>query len=259
MEAWQSWFHPGESPYYAMYKAGLAGVDIEEVTRLLYSYGVPVRKKDLENYSRGRFNHDSSYRSNPQRSLINPIVPTLSLSASVATKPSRLSEFPLWPCTHEPAEERWFPCDENNAPMQRWGYKDGYAPTLYTRDEALALSKCGYVGQNMLGQRFVVIDIDGVGHGDIDYPVISWGMRYKDITESWENPKKPGSFHLYFWTSRKIPVMHFPYAKLDFMGNATNAAVYTKSKRSNNKPRMFLTEDIWQDLMEYVRSRKLQR
>jgi hypothetical protein len=71
-----------------------------------------------------------------------------------------------------------------------------------------------------------------------------------------EDPAKPGSFHLYFKTDRLIPVRHFPWAKLDLMGNAVNAAVYFKNKVGNGLPMMQLDERVWQAMMNYQIERK---
>ena len=45
--------------------------------------------------------------------------------------------------------------------MQKWGWSKDYTPELYTRADARALSPCGWVGQNMLYQRFIVLDANG--------------------------------------------------------------------------------------------------
>ena len=141
--------------------------------------------------------------------------------------------------------------------MQKWGWSKDYTPELYTRADARALSPCGWVGQNMLYQRFIVMDIDGRGHGADDLEVIAFGELFKDETFTMEDPMKPGSFHLYFKTDRLIPVRHFPWAKLDLMGNAVNAAVYFKNKQWNGVPMAQLTEEIWQMMMAYQRGRKV--
>jgi len=140
--------------------------------------------------------------------------------------------------------------------MQKWGWSKDFSPELYTMADAKALSPCGWVGQNMLYQRFIVIDIDGRGHGNDDIEVINFGNRFRNTTLTMEDPAKPGSFHLYFKTNRLIPVRHFPWAKLDLMGNAVNAAVYLKNKLGNGMPMRELDESIWQQLIEYQKERK---
>ena len=145
--------------------------------------------------------------------------------------------------------------------MQKWGWgkkEDGsiFEPELRVRADAKALSPCGWVGQNMLYQRFIVMDIDGRGHGQDDLQVIEFGNLFKDETFSVEDPMKPGSFHLYFETDRLIPVRHFTWAKLDLMGNAVNAAVYFKNKIGNEVPMMKLDDEVWNLMMEYQKGRK---
>lgn len=144
-------------------------------------------------------------------------------------------------------------------PLQKWGYSETYRPNLYEHDAAKALSPCGWIGQNLYAQPFIVIDIDGVGHGQTDEQVIEFGNRYRNFTETWENPDKPGSFHLYFATNRQIPIGHFPYAKLDLMGNQKNAAVYLKNKVSNGMRRADLNDAFWSDLKVYLNTRRQQR
>jgi hypothetical protein len=144
-------------------------------------------------------------------------------------------------------------------PMQKWGYSPDYRPNLYEHDGAVALSPIGWVGQNLYAQPFIVIDIDGDGHGTYDEQVIEFGNRYRNFTETWENPDKPGSFHLYFATDKIIPIGHFPYAKLDLMGNQKNAAVYLKNKVSNGIPRADLNKEFWSALKEYLDTRRQAR
>ena len=140
--------------------------------------------------------------------------------------------------------------------MLQWGWKHDFTPNLMTRSDAEVLSPVRWVGQNMLYQTFIVMDIDGVGHGCVDEPVIQFGKLFKDRTLCYEDPKKQGSFHLYFKTDRLVPVRHFPHAKLDLMGNAVNAAVYFKNKKGNGLPMLELNENIWNAMMAYQSKRK---
>ena len=140
--------------------------------------------------------------------------------------------------------------------MQKWGWSRDFSPELYIAADARALSPCGWIGQNMLYQRFIVFDIDGRGHGVDDELVIEFGNQWKQSTFTMEDPAKPGSFHLYFETDRLIPVRHFPWAKLDLMGNAVNAAVYLKNKKPNGIPLLKLDDEIWNTMIKYQKSRK---
>ena len=242
----------GGSPYFGMYWAGYYGVDLDECINKCMRNGILIRQKDLQSYQDGCFKRGIS------RTISQP-ASQIRLSEYRVGKPfddMKLSDFPLMPKGWPGTERRFFPCTEDNKPMQKWGWTRDFSPELYTAANAKALSPCGWIGQNMLYQKFIVMDIDGRGHGDDDTKVIEFGKQFKDITFSMEDPAKPGSFHLYFATDRLIPVRHFPWAKLDLMGNAVNAAVYIKNKKSNGMPMLDLTDDIWQALIEYQKSRK---
>ena len=104
----------------------------------------------------------------------------------------------------------------------------------------------------------VIFDIDGVGHGTVDEQVIKFGDQFRDQNMVVEDPKKVGSFHIYFRTNRLIPVKHFPKAKLDLMGNAVNAAVYFKNKVWNEIEPAELTPEIWNKMQLYQIERKSQ-
>lgn len=253
-EIWQDklneLFRPGESPYFGMYNAGLAGVPFELISNYLGMIGVPIRFKDIQNWKDGMFRHQMHYDSDvikPERCVTQ---------TGVSFEQAKLEDFPMYPQNWTTTERRFFPCTSDNRPMGKWGWRKGFIPELYDYASAKALSPCGWVGQNMLYQRFIVVDIDGVGHGQTDEAVIAFGNKYKQFTRSYEDPSKVGSFHLYFSTDRIIPVKHFPWAKLDLMGNAVNAAVYMKNKISNNLPMIPLTNNIWQEIISYTNSRK---
>lgn len=250
MGDWHDLFHAGESPYFAMFTAGRRGVNIEDIADYLNQLGVPLRSKDVRNWQDGRWYFDC----NESKSSLDP-------KASVTFKRKQgidceLSEFQQFPKNWMENNRRWFPCTMDNAPMQKWGYRDDFTPSLYDKVSAEALSPRRWVGQNLYLQPFIVLDIDGVGHGCVDEKVIQFGNQFRNMTECWEDPQKQGSFHLYFYTDRVIPVMHFPYAKLDLMGNQKNAAVYLKNKQPNGLPRAVLTDDIWKAIRQYVNSRK---
>ncbi len=243
-------FRPGESPYFAMYRAGKYGIPIEDVVSRLTSCGIAIRAKDIENWQRGWFDHELIERGGT--CLRN-------VGLRMGPKPvASFDDLPRLPPTWKGTKLRFFPCTHDNRPMQRWGWSADFNPHLHDYASAKALSPCGWVGQNMLYQKFIVMDIDGRGHGEDDLDVIRFGMRYKDITLSYEDPLKKGSFHLYFSTDRLIPVRHFPHAKLDLMGNAVNAAVYMKNKVGNGLQMMQLTKEIWDDMVSYQERRRKQ-
>lgn len=251
---WHDLFRPGESPYFAMFRCGCMGVPVEQCLEHCITHEIPLREKDVRAWKDGDWN----YRTHRQSSVLNPLLKP-GYEQVTPIMGSTLSDFGTWPEGWTGTNRRWFPCSENNMPMQKWGYSPEHTPVLYERETAVALSPCGFVGQNLYAQTFIVIDIDGVGHGIIDEQVIEFGNRYRNYTETWESPEKPGSFHLYFATDRQIPISHFPFAKLDLMGNQKNAAVYTKRKVSNGRPRAILIEEFWADLQTYLETRRKER
>jgi hypothetical protein len=251
---WKSLFSPGESPYFAMFRCGCMGVKLKDCLAVCTERNIPIRSKDVRSWQDGDWN----YQTHTQTSVLNPLMKP-GCETSVPLLDSTLADYQLWPHGWTGTSRRWFPCSDQNLPLQKWGYSPDYRPNLYEHDVAKALSPCGWVGQNMYAQPFIVIDIDGVGHGVIDDQVIEFGNRYRNFTETWENPMKPGSFHLYFKTERQIPIGHFPYAKLDLMGNQKNAAVYMKDKTCNGVQTAVLTEAFWSDLKAYLEMRRSRR
>lgn len=265
---------PGQSPYFGMFKAGRLGYTIEETTSHCTNLGIPLRAKDIQAWQEGAFKnklnqqlfdqHLAAKRKQPG-SLLNPIdkVDETALDSSLTriaiSKPAediKLEDLPKLPDGWVGTERRFFPCTSDNKPMCQWGWRHNFDPNLMKRVDAKALSPVGWVGQNMLYQPFIVMDIDGVGHGCIDSAVIQFGSIFKNKTLCYEDPAKLGSFHLYFKTDRLIPVKHFGHAKLDLMGNAVNAAVYFKNKVSNGLPMLELTPQIWNAMMAYQKRRK---
>lgn len=243
-------FSPNESPYFGMYTAGRAGIPIELIAEELRAMGVVIRKKDIANWERGMFSSQMKINEGYQPSI------KVVTETGVPFEDSSLSDFPKFPVGWVGTEYRFFPCSAENRPMQKWGWKPGYTPELMKYVDAKALSPIGWVGQNMMYQRFIVMDIDGRGHGADDPQVIAFGNIFKDTTLTYEDETKPGSFHLYFATDRLIPIKHFPHAKLDLMGNADNAAVYFKNKKSNGLPMRELDDTVWKQLMQYQQYRK---
>lgn len=270
---------PGESPYFAMFRAGCLGYTIEECTDYCMVNNIPLRAKDIQNWEDGHFKNqirDEIFKRKRKELMakpgyyINPFPPSVDMGNVEATasrfnaevkrkmEDVKFEDLPKLPDGWKGTEHRFFPCTKDNKPMMSWGWRDGFEPNLMLRADAKAISPCGWVGQNMLYQPFIVMDIDGVGHGCVDEKVIQFGMQFKDKTLTCEDPNKVGSFHLYFKTDRLVPVKHFPHAKLDLMGNAVNAAVYFKNKVNNGVPMLELTANIWNVMMEYQKKRKEQ-
>lgn len=264
----------GQSPYFGMFRAGRLGYTIEEVTSHCTMLGIPLRAKDIQSWQDGAFKNQVSQAIFEQRlaerrskpgSRINPngrvsdmplTLPSLRLASQPSFDGIRLDDLPRLPRGWKGCERRFFPCTADNRPMMQWGWRPGFEPNLMLRLDAEAISPVHWVGQNMLYQNFIVMDIDGVGHGMRDEQVIAFGTMFREMTMTLEDPRKPGSFHLYFMTDRLVPVKHFPHAKLDLMGNAVNAAVYFKNKVSNGIPAAELTPQIWDAMQRYQVSRK---
>jgi len=240
------------SPYFGMYWAGYYGVDINDAINKCNRNGIAIRQKDIRSYQDGAFKRGISR----ELSASGIKVSSSDIRITAQIDEMKLTDFPMLPRGWSGTDRRFFPCTSDNKPMQRWGWTRDYTPELYRMSDAKALSPCGWVGQNMLYQRFIVMDIDGRGHGMEDLKVIEFGEQFKELTFTMEDPAKPGSFHLYFETDRLVPVRHFPWAKLDLMGNAVNAAVYLKNKKPNNKPLLKLDETIWNALIEYQKGRR---
>lgn len=253
-------FRPGESPYVSMYTAGRTGYTIEEVVGYCSSIGIPLRQKDVTNWENGHFvwqvdGQTKNLNPGGKGNIIASTAPIMATSGKVV-EDTHLDEFPTMPDGWKGTTKRFFPCTAENRPMMQWGWKPNFVPQLMTMTDAKVLSPCGWVGQNMLYQPFIVVDIDGAGHGERDQDVINFGRLFQNETMVMEDPAKEGSFHLYFATNHLIPVRHYPHAKIDLMGNAVNAAVYLKNKRSNGIQPLVLTDEIWQLIMNYQRKRK---
>lgn len=254
-------FRPNESPYLGMFRAGTLGWDIKDICDYLSSINVPLRNKDVENWKNGIYKYRTRQLAHDGRiSKLNPFIAeeTHYYEQQDSFKPLLFDELPRFPIDWVGCERRFFPCSIENKPMCKWGWSKDFIPSLYDLSSAKALSPCGWVGQNMIYQRFIVLDIDGVGHGIRDPYVIAFGNIFRNETLCLEDPAKPGSFHLYFETDRIVPIKHFPWAKLDLMGNQTNAAVYLKNKVPNGLAMKKLDQKIWDLIMQYAGYRKEQ-
>lgn len=237
------------SPYFDMYRCGYYGVPLQDCVDKCRSNGIAIRAKDVQSWEDGAFKRSMRLSGKEMDKIART-------ELGVPVDDAKLSDFPMFPQSWKGTERRFFPCSTDNKPLKKWGWSRDYTPELYTQVDAKALSPCGWVGQNMLYQRFIVLDIDGVGHGCVDEDVIKFGRMFSDTTLTMEDPTKLGSFHLYFSTDRLIPVRHYGWAKMDLMGNSVNAAVYMKNKQSNGLPMRELDEEVWNAIMTYQKKRK---
>jgi hypothetical protein len=244
--SWKQLFQANQSPYFAMYTTGLMGVNDIELSDHLDYLHIPYRKKDWDNYHNGIAKRGI----NSTHGILHLQEPS-EVKAPIEYDFSEFEHQDWWG-----TDRRWFPCNDEGIPLIKWGYAEDYTPELYTEAEAKALSHTGLVGQNLYMQPFIVLDIDGVGHGVCDEQVIEFGNKYRDLTEMWEDPNKPGAFHLYFVTDKIVPTMHFAHAKLDLLGNRCNQVCYKKAKVSNKQTRLEFNAKIWNDIQSYVQERK---
>lgn len=242
----------GGSPYFDMYRCGLYAVPLDDCVSKCKSNGIALRPKDIEAWEDGKFKHDMQMIGQSAEKIQRVVV----TETGVPFDDAKLEDFPMLPQGWTGTTRRFFPCTQDNRPMQKWGWSRDFVPELLSQADAKTLSPVGWVGQNMLYQRFIVIDIDGRGHGQDDEDTIAFGRMFENATMKMEDPAKPGSFHLYFSTDRLIPVRHFPWAKIDLMGNAVNAAVYVKNKVSNGVNMAPIDNEVWSMLMAYQKARK---
>lgn len=236
---------PNGSIYLWMYRQGLAMRTPEEVCLDLACAGRAIRDKDWRNYLAG-WNNATRPRTNlpweERRTM-------------------RYSDYPL--ATAPVPERSWVPCNKDNKPMIPWG---SYCMSCV---DASCTLGCVYLAQNLLHQRFIVIDVDGDHDGTPDLEVLRHYWRYLWKTAAIAKPKllweygcacdecekeMPASFHLMFSVNREIPTMHFP--KVDVIGNKRNSLRYLKNKVSNHLDLMPMTDEIWENVVIWAAARK---
>jgi len=253
-----------ESIYMDMYTWGLKHIDIAIIETQCKLIGKPIRKKDYDNYWRGYyrsyFREDGGY----WKSLMR-------LNGNFSANQTRRMmqdywDYPLNPLDRMPdVKEKWVPCSSNNKPLIPW------SKYCLRFEEAVAYKNQVYLGENMRGQRLVVIDCDGDhNENDLDLETIYFLWQYSFKTHTlvkqkylyeyggYENvlERVPASFHLTFTTNRVIPSMHFPWCHIDILGNENNQLRYWKTKQWNGKLPMQMDDIIWNEIKEYVERRK---
>lgn len=260
---------PDRGFYMWCFEQGLKHVPLEDILSEAARIGRQVRTKDVENYWNGWYR--SALYSSGRRDIM-----------SIAAKESRgknyfdmrLSDYPDHPFNGQPEiEARWVPCSENNKPLLKWG--NG----CMRRIDAECMIKSKYLAENMKGTRMIVVDCDG-DHGWEDFGLamdtIKFLGQYRNTTHTMSKPKSideygleledngwpplnrswSASFHLTFLTDKVIPTMHFPKAHIDIIGNAANSLRYLKDKRWNGVQMAMMTDEIWEEIKEYIRSKE---
>ncbi len=252
---------PDGSIYFWCYRQGLRGVPFDEVVnecRLNYK---DMREKDIQNYWNGCYNRDA------RQSSINGIQPV----AVPLRDRKDLSAYRISPYRDMPENEmRYVPCSQDNRPLIKWGQG------CMTYESARATTGCVYLAENMRNTHRIVIDCDGDHDDDnLDLDTVAHLIHLFSDTHALFKPKlgadynaeympivfadTPMSFHLTFFTDLLIPTMHFPSAHIDIIGNERNSLRYFKNKRWNGNAPIFLTQDIWSYIMDWVEYREERR
>jgi hypothetical protein len=233
----------GVSIYFDMFKAGKEFEDLELILAQCRAAGIIVRQKDVDNYFRGRGFSD--------REWLKPVAYRLATDRRLSTDMA-YSDYEKLPDYWIENPVRFFPTEGNGSkPLYGWKWGDN----VTSKKIAEARSPVGMVGENMIGQPYIVLDIDGDHDKDnIDYELLKWFSPLKKTTESWQS--RDESFHLVWKVDRLIPTMHFPRAHLDILGNARNQARYYKDKQPNGVARAIMTDEAWDAIKHYIRYRQ---
>ena len=246
---------PDGSIYFWMYTEGLKHTPIEDIQAACSAAGVDIRPKDMQNWVNGWMRSDRTTGERPvsmggknnfERNLFDyPENPSMAIGERT---------------------DCWVPCNAENKPLIKW------SNGCMQKEDAIAYKNCVYLGQNMLDQHKIVIDCDGDHGGQLNFDVIRWGHKYPTETHMLAKPKRlieygvelpddvdpmwSASFHLTFFTDRWIPTQHFPAAHLDIVGNRNNSMRYWKNKVWNRLAPLQLTQEIWDDIYNYVERMK---
>ena len=255
---------PSGSIYLWMYRQGLQGRPLDEVVTDCMLGGRDIRPKDLRNYWNGWYKRRLR-GADPMAALgVDPCAPM---------GPLNYSDYPDHPFLGKPEFTACFvPCNGDNRPMVKWSLG-----TMSLAD-AMAWPGCRYIAENMLGAQRIVIDVDGDHGGDLDLETVRFFDRFRyrtcchekpDIVFDWyvENQGEccvdlhtaelPTSYHLTFGVTKVIPTMHFPRAHVDVIGNKRNSLRYFKNKKYNGLPPLMMSEEIWDEIFDWIERRSL--
>lgn len=265
---------PEGSIYYWMYIQGLKHTELSIIVNACNQYGKEIRNKDFANYWNGYYRSELYTRE--KISLLNNTNSSTPVS-TVTSSYIKWNELPPHPYLNMPEiENRWVPCTKEGKPLIKWGQG------CMSLSDAMATLKCESLAENLKGTKFIVIDCDG-DHGEsLDLDVIKFLLPYTKITHTLYKPKMvedyewyhghkikedsptswssyrevPASFHLTFSVDKVVPTKHFPQAHMDIVGNKMNSIRYIKNKIWNGMDPVPMTEEIWDELMEYAISRQ---
>lgn len=230
--------------YFWFYKQGLIHRNLSDVCAECVASGKPVKQKYLDNYWRG-WNNSMLYGGQEDPFAQASVIPQEHRAIY-----KEYMDYPQAAMVPEPAQ-RWVPCSESNKPLIKWGRG------CMTKADAMVQPHQKYLAENLKGCRHIVIDIDG-DHGGSDLDVVRYFSKYKDKTLCHEKPMDGEclSYHLTFTVDKVIPTMHFPEAHLDICGNAGNQLRYFKNKVSNNRQPMRMTQEVWEDIWNFIERRR---
>ena len=243
---------PEGSVYLWCYSQGLKHNNLIDIQDRVTKAGKVLRQKDIDNYWRGWYKRELS------ANTISMTTPNTSIR--------KYEDFPDHPYINLPeVEDRWVPCSAEGRPLISWskGCMSKIDAECYPRSCTLA--------ENVKGTKFIVIDCDG-DHSDdeLDCETIEFLSQYTSMTHTLSKPKyvweyeldhpsdlalEHASFHLTFRVDKIIPTMHFSNCHIDIIGNQRNSIRYLKNKEWNGKKPALMTPDIWNEIMDYIRSR----
>ena len=242
---------PEGSIYFWMYTQGLKHVPLSDIVLACQMAGVEIRQKDEQNYWNGWYRSDMY--SGPRRSALE------FGSVHAAGKnyfQLEYRDYPVHPYLGQPdPANRFVPCDKDNRPLIKW------SSGCLEMDDARAYKDAVYLGENLKGCKFIVVDCDG-DHGDeLDLDTIRFLSQFRTHRLSKPGDENtvdgmPVSFHLTFRVDRVIPTMHFPKAHVDIVGNRHNSLRYFKNKEWNGVEPIDMTDEIWDEIKSYIRTRE---
>lgn len=254
---------PEGSIYFWMYEQGLKHVPLAAVEWAVRLAGKDIRRKDAENYWRGWQNSDL-------RSTTHDIF-AVNIKAPTAYEEyisREWRDYPPHPYAGYPdIVQRWVPCNQDNKPMIKW-VQDG----CLSKIDASCFPHSVYLGENLKGCQFIVIDCDGDHELPLDLRTIAFLQEFGRDTQVLSKPKaikeyegyedtgidEPASFHLVFRVDRLVKTVHCPWCHIDILGNAGNQLHYLKNKSWNGLEPQWMTPQKWEFLKSYIRKRRMQ-
>lgn len=248
---------PEGSIYFWMFTQGIKATPLDHVLAACQSAGKHVRQKDVDNYMNGYV------RSNLKGKRSVLLFPKINHTKEYFTK--KYEEYEMHPHLGLPEpRERFVPLSRNSKPLIKWS------------DGGMTFSKAKrkgkFVGENLLGCKHIVIDVDGDHESELDIETIEFFWSLGCLSHRLDKPKAikeypgyeddmihgdmPASFHLTFRVDRLIPTMHFPKAHVDILGNRNNTMRMYKNKKWNGRKPLDMTPTLWEEIKRYIRYRE---